>query len=33
MHRLIPMLPVRDMPASVDPYAKLGFEVESRNDE
>ena len=30
--RLIPMLPVRSMPASVEFYAKLGFEVESRND-
>ena len=32
MQRLIPMLPVRDMPASVDFYRKLGFEVENRND-
>jgi len=33
MDRLIPMLPVRSMPASVDFYCKmLGFEVESRND-
>src|SRR6187551_2977147 len=34
MTRLIPMLPVRSMPASVDFYCnKLGFEVEKRNDE
>ncbi len=32
MNRLIPMLPVRNMPASVEFYRKLGFEVESRND-
>jgi len=32
MNRLIPMLPVASMPASVDFYAKLGFSVESRND-
>lgn len=32
MQRLIPMLPVRNMPASVDFYRKLGFGVESRND-
>lgn len=33
MDRLIPMLPVRSMPVSVDFYCKmLGFEVESRND-
>jgi catechol 2,3-dioxygenase-like lactoylglutathione lyase family enzyme len=32
MDRLIPMLPVRSMPASVDFYSKLGFEVEQRND-
>ena len=32
MTRLIPMVPVRSMPASVDYYAKLGFEVENRND-
>lgn len=29
---LIPMLPVRSMPASVDFYSKLGFTVERRND-
>jgi len=33
MQHLIPMLPVRDMPASVAFYAKLGFRVENRNDE
>ncbi len=32
MTRLIPMLPVRSMPASVEFYQKLGFEVERRND-
>jgi uncharacterized glyoxalase superfamily protein PhnB len=34
MTRLIPMLPVKNMPASVDFYCeKLGFEVEQRNDD
>ena len=34
MTRLIPMLPVKSMPASVDFYCKLlGFEIESRNDD
>ena len=33
MHRLIPMLPVRSMPASVDFYGKLGFSVEQKKDE
>ena len=33
MQRLIPMLPVRHMPASVEFYGKLGFAVEKRNDE
>ena len=34
MKRLIPMLPVESMPASVDFYCgKLGFEVEKRNDD
>ncbi len=33
MTRLIPMLPVRSMPASVEFYSKLGFSVEKRNDE
>jgi len=32
MDRLIPMLPVRSMPASVEFYRKLGFDVERRND-
>ena len=32
MNRLIPMLPVRSMPASVEFYEKLGFRVEQRND-
>ena len=34
MTRLIPMLPVRSLPASVDFYCRmLGFEVEKRNDD
>jgi catechol 2,3-dioxygenase-like lactoylglutathione lyase family enzyme len=33
MNRLIPMLPVRSMPASVEFYRKLGFAVERRNDD
>lgn len=33
MTRLIPMLPVRSMPASVEFYQKLGFRIEQRNDE
>ncbi|HKV11820.1 MAG TPA: VOC family protein [Thermoanaerobaculia bacterium] len=32
MNRLIPMLPVKSMPASVEFYQKLGFSVEKRND-
>ncbi len=32
LNRLIPMLPVRSMPASVAFYQKLGFGVENRND-
>lgn len=32
MTRLIPMLPVANMPASVEFYQKLGFSVEQRND-
>jgi len=32
MTRLIPMLPVRSMPASVAFYQKLGFSIEQRND-
>lgn len=33
MNRLIPMLPVSSMPASVEFYQKLGFSIEQRNDE
>ena len=33
MNRLIPMLPVKSMPASVEFYQKLGFSVEERNDD
>jgi len=33
MNRLIPMLPVSSMPASVEFYRKLGFSVENRNDD
>ena len=33
MTRLIPMLPVKSMPASVEFYRKLGFSVEKRNDD
>jgi catechol 2,3-dioxygenase-like lactoylglutathione lyase family enzyme len=33
MNRLIPMLPVSSMPASVDFYEKLGFSIERRNDD
>jgi catechol 2,3-dioxygenase-like lactoylglutathione lyase family enzyme len=33
MNRLIPMLPVRSMPASVEFYKKLGFSVEKKNDD
>ena len=33
MNDLIPMLPVKNMPASVDFYGKLGFVVERRHDE
>ena len=32
MNRLIPMLPVKSMPASVEFYQKLGFSVERRQD-
>ena len=32
MKRLVPMLPVKSMPASVEFYQKLGFIVEQRND-
>jgi predicted lactoylglutathione lyase len=33
MNRVIPMLPVRSMAASVAFYEKLGFSVEQRHDE
>lgn len=33
LNRLVPMQPVNSMPASVMFYEKLGFVVESRNDE
>lgn len=33
LSRLIPMLPVRSLPASVEFYGKLGFEVERRQDQ
>lgn len=33
MNRIIPMLPVRSMPASVEYYEKLGFTVEQRRDD
>ena len=33
MNRLIPMLPVRSMPASIEFYQKLGFSVEERNND
>lgn len=33
MNRLIPMLPVRSVAASVEFYRKLGFSVERRNDD
>jgi catechol 2,3-dioxygenase-like lactoylglutathione lyase family enzyme len=32
MKRLVPMLPVKSMSASVEFYQKLGFTVEQRND-
>ena len=32
MNRLVPMLPVKSMPASVAFYEKLGFAVERRDD-
>ena len=32
LNSLIPMLPVRSMPRSVEFYLKLGFSVEQRND-
>ncbi|MEO8811261.1 MAG: VOC family protein [Rhodanobacter sp.] len=33
LNRLVPMQPVKSMPASVQFYQKLGFVVEDRNDE
>lgn len=33
MNRIIPMLPVKSMPASVAFYQKLGFSVEKKNDD
>jgi len=33
MNRLIPVLPVRSMPASVAFYQELGFAIEQRKDE
>jgi catechol 2,3-dioxygenase-like lactoylglutathione lyase family enzyme len=33
MSRLIPMLPVKHLPASIEFYQKLGFSVEERNDD
>ncbi|PWF48977.1 VOC family protein [Massilia glaciei] len=33
LSRLVPMQPVKDMPASVRFYEKLGFVVENRKDE
>lgn len=33
MNRLIPMLPVKNMPASVEFYQKLGFSIENKRDD
>jgi catechol 2,3-dioxygenase-like lactoylglutathione lyase family enzyme len=33
MNRLVPMLPVKSMPASIEFYEKLGFSVERRQDD
>src|SRR5437899_10865613 len=33
MNRLIPMLPVKSVPASIEFYQKLGFSVEQKNDD
>ena len=33
MQRVIPTLPVRHMPTSVEFYVKMGFALEKRNDE
>ena len=32
MNRIVPMLPVSSMPASITFYQKLGFSVEQKND-
>jgi len=32
LNRIVPMLPVRSMPASVEFYRRLGFGVEQRDD-
>jgi catechol 2,3-dioxygenase-like lactoylglutathione lyase family enzyme len=32
MNRIVPMLPVKSLPASVEFYRRLGFAVEKRND-
>ena len=33
MNRLIPMLPVKSVPASIAFYQKLGFSIEQSNDD
>ncbi len=33
MNRLVPMLPVKSVPASIEFYQNLGFSVEQRNDD
>lgn len=33
LSRIVPMLPVSSVPASIDFYQKLGFSVEQRNDD
>ena len=33
MNRLIPMLPVKSMPASIEFYQKLGFSIERKNED
>ena len=33
MNRLIPMMPVKHLPASIEFYQKLGFNVERREDQ
>ena len=32
LHRLVPMLPVKSMPRSVEFYEKPGFRIDERND-